>query len=218
MDETNQSKPGMPKWAKVLLVAAIVVTIGIVGLVVAGGIFMSGFRKDATDPAKIRALLNTIATVDDPLPAGFRYEMQIDLGIAGTKIVSLRHEPDGLHLILTSLPWTKSTASLEESINANASKVGSGVSENLPNSDNFKAETKGSETVAGKTFSYAIGTTKTKNGDEFPSLIGVFTPGDGKHVLMLTGAEGAKVKKDTDVAKQYNMQATDEFLHAIKKI
>jgi hypothetical protein len=216
MDETTQSKPGMPKWAKVLLTIGVVITIAIIGLVVAGGVFMSGFRKDAVDPAKIRALLNSMATVDDPLPPGFRYEMQIDLGVAGTKIVSMRHDPDGLHLILTSLPWTKSTASLEESINA--STVSSGVSNNLPNSDNFKASTKGTETIAGKTFSYAIGTTKTKNGDEFPSLIGVFTPGDGKHVIMLTGAESNTVKKDVDVAKQYNMQATDEFLHAIKKI
>ncbi len=210
MDEIKESKPGMPTWAKVLLVIGIVITVSVIGLVVAGGIFMSGVK----DPAKIRTVLNSMATVDDPLPPGFRYEMQMNFGVM--KIVSIRHDPDGLHLILTSLPWTKNTATLEESIEA--SKVSSGAGENLPSSENFHAATKGTETVAGKTFSYAIGSTKVKNGDEFPSLVGVFTPGDGKQVIMLTGAGNTVVKKDVDVAKQYNMQATDEFLHAIKKI
>jgi hypothetical protein len=237
--ESTAPKPGLPGWAKILIAIALFFLISIVVLVGACSFFFGEFQKKNTDPAVVQKIANTIVTIDEPLPAGFKWVVGLD--IFNLKMAAVNHTPDNLELILTSLPSGKNSNSLEENISS--SELNPALANATGTQSKFEAKVKGSETVANKQFVYAIGVVKDREGRDIPSLMGFFSPNDEGRAVMLVGVQegGAKRLKgnhpgqspattdkvpdkegkdatDADLVKAYNLEATKQFLHAIKKI
>jgi hypothetical protein len=248
--ESTARKSGLPVWAKFLLGLTLFFLFSIVVLVGAASIFFADFQKKNTDPTVVKKIANSIVTIDDPLPAGFSWVVGLD--IFGLKMAAVNHKPDNLELILTSLPSSKASNSLEDNISS--SEQNPALANATGTQSKFEAKVKGSEAVANKQFIYAIGVVKDRSGRDIPSLMGFFSPNDKGTSVMLVGVEesGAKVltavaadSKSDDKGKSsdkgslptnqltgkitkvgagsqnlingYNLEATKQFLHAIKK-
>jgi hypothetical protein len=227
-------KPGLPGWAKVLIGLALFFLISILVLAGACTYFISEFQKKNTDPAVVQKIANTIVTIDDPLPDGFKWAVGLD--IFSMKMAAAVHPVDSLQLILLSLPSSKTSGSLEENISS--SELNPALSNATGTQSRFESKVKGSEMVANKKFLYAIGTVKNRDGFDVPSLMGFFSPNDEGRAVMLVGVqelapkaaksklgEGTTSKPSSDsqtsaddLVKAYNLEATKKFLHAIKKI
>jgi len=241
--ESTAPKPGLPAWAKVLIGLAIFFLVSILVLVGGCTYFITEFQKNNTNPVFVKKVANTIATIDDPLPDGFQWAIGLDL--FSMKMAAAVHPSDSLQLILMSLPSSKNASSLEENINS--SELNPALANATGRQSKFEAKVKGSETVANKKFLYAIGSVKDKDGNDIPSLMGFFSPNDEGRAVMLVGVQERGAKKLTnsktavgsadkdklepmntsqsaadaassDLVKAYNLEATKQFLHAIKKI
>src|SRR5271156_5853826 len=165
-------KPGLPGWAKILLGLSIFFLVSVLVLIGACTYFIGEIERKNTDPAVVKKIANTIVTIDDPLPNGFKWVIGLD--ILSMKMAAVNHSPDNLELILTSLPSGKTSNSLEENISS--SELNPALANATGTQSKFEAKVKGSETVANKKFVYAIGTVKDREGHDIPSLMGFFSP------------------------------------------
>jgi hypothetical protein len=254
-------KPGLPGWAKILLGLSIFFLVSVLVLIGACTYFIGEIERKNTDPAVVKKIANTIVTIDDPLPNGFKWVIGLD--ILSMKMAAVNHSPDNLELILTSLPSGKTSNSLEENISS--SELNPALANATGTQSKFEAKVKGSETVANKKFVYAIGTVKDREGHDIPSLMGFFSPSDDGRAVMLVGVQEGRARKlsasdkpsegdkpgasdkpstggkspetapaneklepidaskgtdaaSSDLVKAYNLEATKQFLRAIKKI
>jgi len=240
--ERTAKTSGLPTWAKILLGITLLLLISGTILVAAFVFFFNDFQKHNTNPAVVRNIANSIATIEDPLPPGFKYAVGLDFSFL--KMAAVLHYPDNLELILTSLPSTKSDTTLEENISS--SMLNPALSNATGATSKFEASFKSSEQIANKKFIYAIGSVKDKEGRSIPALFGFFAPTEKGRVVMLVGLQGRAPRPITDsripshandthpasdtgisagpeepdsidAVKAFNMAATDNFLHAIKK-
>jgi hypothetical protein len=240
--ESTAKTPRFPTWAKVLLGIALLLAIAGIILIAALVLFFNDFQKHNTDPAVVKDIANSIAIIEDPLPPGYKYAVGLDFSLL--KMAAVLHYPDNLELILTSLPSTKSDTTLEDNISA--SMLNPALSNATGATSKFEASFKSSEQVANKKFIYAIGSVKDKEGRSIPALFGFFAPTENGRVVMLVGLQGRAPRPivdsripshasdthpppdtgssagpeepdSTDAVKAFNMAATENFLHAIKK-
>ncbi len=107
-----------------------------------------------------------------------------------------------MRLTLRGARINKRVATLKESLNA----IDSWEKASL---DRVDGATTCSEIVAGKTFTYETYTVTDEKGRVISRLRGVFLPSNSDSVMVLAGEINAA---------HYNMQSTEEFLHAIKRI
>lgn len=206
-DEVKEQEQGFPGWLKAtLIVAAIVVALSVV--LIAGCIM---FVTNMRNPAQTRELLNSFASVEEPLPSGFQY--QLGLNVMGNKIVVLTHAPDSLTLFFGSFT-DRDLKDPQEIINK--------ISSNGNGRSQFIVKQKGEETVGGRKMSYVIGDLVSSSGNthgggkavpggvSHPAMVGIFPPTADQKVTCLFGQA---VSGDT-----YNLDETNELLKAIKKI
>src|SRR5271165_4928280 len=70
---TTTAKPGMPTWAKVLIILGVVGVLLLSAIVVGVVVFVKYAQDQQSDPVNIKRLASQIGQFDDPLPAGFEY-------------------------------------------------------------------------------------------------------------------------------------------------
>jgi len=182
-------KPGLPGWAKILIGIAIFLMVSSFLLIGACTYLVNQFETKNIDPVVVKKIANSIVTLDDPLPPGFKWVVGLD--IFSMKMAAVNHAPDNLELILTSLPGGKNSSTLEDNISS--SQVNPALANATGTQSKFDAKVKGSITVANKQFLYALGVVKDRDGKEVPSLMGFFSPNEDGKVIMLVGVQGEAV-------------------------
>ncbi len=189
----------MPKWLKILLGILALGIITVVGLGIAGTMFLGDMMKKGSDPVEISKTVNTFATMPS-LPPGFEWVMGMDLSII--KFASAKHGDD-LNIIMGTIPL-ESGAENAEAIMAQLEQ------KQVTGSSDFQVGESGNETVGGETLAYKIGTAvDKKSGSRLPSMLGIITPKSwGKKAIFIFGTQVTGDK--------YDMTSTKQFLSAIQ--
>jgi hypothetical protein len=69
----NTTKPGMPTWAKALIILGVIGVLFIGAIVIGGVAFFKYAQDQQADPANIKRLASQVCEFQDPLPAGFEF-------------------------------------------------------------------------------------------------------------------------------------------------
>lgn len=200
-------KGGMPTWAKVL--------IGIVVFAIVGGIialvglvyFVQDTIKKAQDPAMIARTARSIADFAEPLPAGYRFELGLDL--FGVKTVTVEHDPDRQTLIFMTAPQKENmdAQALVNRLFAAGIKV---PTHPEAASGRFESEKlRGTDTVGGENMPYIVGTMTDKSGSKFEGMVGVVVSKARNKTIIVYGIQPGQ--------SGYNLETTRTFLRTIKR-
>jgi hypothetical protein len=98
-----EERKGLPLWAKILIGVVLFVGIGAVAIT---WIALSAFKdagKRAADPASTSKLAHEIVDIDEPLPAGWRYAMNVNMGEL-MRIATLHNADSTVVVNLTKYP------------------------------------------------------------------------------------------------------------------
>ncbi|MBY0550071.1 MAG: hypothetical protein K2W95_22540 [Candidatus Obscuribacterales bacterium] len=194
-------KPGLPLWAKSLVV--LVVTVVFVCIVSLTSLvnFSASIAKKARVPAYITSVMQAVAEMPSTLPDGFSYQTAAEIN--NYRFVSFLYKPDDSLLAFISMP-------VDAKLDDSALIVQELSSRGLPAvSDSFQVDKKGQESVAGHTMDYTIGKTMDRDGTGIGTMIGcIVDKGKNKQLLMY----GWSLKGDFDFA------VAKKLLDAIKSM
>ncbi len=201
---SEAKKGGLPSWAKILIGATVVVLVGVVALVVGVGLFFGNMVKQAQDPAAIARVARSIATFSEPLPAGYKFSMGID--IAGIKTVTVEHQPEKQMLIVMSFP-KKEKADPQTLVNELYER---GVNTPQASAKFQEVKTRGTEKVAGQQMPYIIGTMTDRVNNRFEGLVGCIVSPTRNETIFVYGIQPP--------GSPYNFDVTRGFLQTIKSL
>jgi len=205
----------MATWLKIVLIAGVLCVLGVVGLVVAGGMFFS----QMTSPDKVKEVASKFMVIDDPLPGGFKYTAGANIGTPFVVIMP----PDNKTLITffvdPTAPKTGTDISPEAAIDsiAKGETVAAAPGGSSSSTKKLTKTNRGNLQVGGQTMPYVIGHAE-KTGDTTDTANTFFgavkSPASGKIVYMMAqsadnSATAApitieKVKVLTDAIKSFN--------------
>jgi hypothetical protein len=182
----------MPMWGKILLGIVILGFLGVVGLGFAGYMFF----KDsfAVDPAKISTMAEDIATIQQPLPAGFKWSMGTDFKVMKMVIATA---PDQQSIILLSVPTAEKSAQDLLGDPSLSSSSGTTMTD---------IEKSGTTTVAGLPMEYRLGTIQKKDGSTAKGYMGAVVDKSKHKSMLLIGVQPHG---------EYNLPETEQFLRGI---
>jgi hypothetical protein len=201
---SEEGKGGLPTWAKVLIGLVIVVILGVGGLVVGGIVFFQNASKQWTDPVAIAKVSQSIADFPEPLPEGYKYLMGMDL--AGIKTVTVEHADDKQTIIIMSFP-KKDKTDAQTMVNELFEK---GVKTQQTQAKFEDVKSKGTETVAGLSMPYIIGTMTDNTGNKAEGMVGCIVSETKSETIFIYGMQPQ--------GAPYNLQATLQLLKSIKGI
>lgn len=195
---SQEIKKGLPTWAKVLIVLAVV---GIVGMIAAGvGIFFLVKDMVVQEPADIKRLAAQTMTLEEPLPSG--YTMNMGLNMFGLSALTVTHDGDQQMIMLISFPKaeTDPQATLKR-ISEQGIETGSGriVAQDV--------KQRGTEEVGGEAMNYLVGTMSDKSGPH-DGMVGLIVPKGKQKTIFIYAAQLNKMP--------YDFAVTQKFLKAIK--
>jgi hypothetical protein len=192
-----KQQPSLPFWAKFVIGGFVLIVIAVVGLLAVAAAFLADLQRNAHDPARMAAVAQKIAHIDDPLPGGFSYEAAVPV-FSWVSVVISHKEDNGLfYLVKMPNPNKVSAAKLAEQ----AAKQGPGGLRPL------NVTTSGKKVVGGQEMDFVQGTTIDPTGVAESEMVGVVVPpGVADSVLIIGLTKGDK----------YNQQASDQLLSAIK--
>src|SRR5262249_41794075 len=199
-------KGGLPTWAKVLI--GFVVFAIIAGIIAVGGIIylVQDTVKKAQDPAIIAQTAKSIADFSEPLPAGYKFALALDM--FGVKTVTVEHEPDKQTIIFMTAPQKEDTdpqALVNKLFEAGIKTPGQPEGA----SGRFEQEKlRGTETVGGEAMPYIVGSMADKSGTKLEGMVGaIVSKAKGKTVIVYGIQPGAA---------GYDMETTKKLLQTIK--
>lgn len=201
-----RNQRGLATWVKVLIGVMVIGTITIIGIITASVFFFGSAMKDMMDPAKVKATVESIAKFEDPLPAGWKFGMGLNL--LGTSVGVVTNEKEKLTITLLKLPRPKEVTS--EAV------VGEYAEKGIPNVSGIDADKtsapltvkeKGKITVAGEEMSFVSGVSE-RGGTKFSQFIGSVLPKTEPSVIIIQG-----VCMDSET---YKIDQTKKLLSAIK--
>lgn len=199
-------KTGLPTWAKVLIgmvvFAIISGIIAVVGLVY----FVQDTVKKAQDPAVIAKTAREIAEFTEPLPAGYKFALALDM--FGVKTVTVEHDSDKQTLIFMTAPP-------KEDMDANAlvtklfeAGIKAPTHPEAAGGRFDKEKSRGTETVGGEPMPYIVGTMSDKSGSKFEGLVGAIVSKPKHKTVIVYGIQPGD--------QGYNMETTRTLLKTIK--
>jgi hypothetical protein len=195
-------------WSKWALIAGLVLVLGFILGATTLLYFIAKFQNDSADPAYVMRVAHSLAEMDQSLPAAFRYGSAFEF--LGSQMITLTHSPDGLSLILGSVPISKNYESADEIMDS-LLKVGVlGFVPSQSSSHRSPQVERGSEFVAGKKLTYLLGSSVDRTGKKSQAFIGIFPVNQAGKAVFVYGAN--------KYSPEYNLAATREFLHHIKHI
>jgi hypothetical protein len=200
----GEKKGGLPTWAKVVIGLVVVVILGVGGLIVGGIVFFQSVVKQSQDPVAMARVARAIAQFPDPLPAGYKLTMGIDL--AGVKTVTVEHEADKQLLIMMSFP-KKDKRDAQSIVNE---LYEHGVQTPQASAKFQEVKSKGTEQVAGQDMPYISGVMTDSTGTKFEGLVACIVSKDKDETIFIYGIQ--------QPGAPYNLEATMTFLKAIKSI
>lgn len=194
-------KPGLPLWAKSLVVLVVTVFfVCIVSLTLLVN-FSANIAKKAREPAYIAEVMQSTAQMPSTLPDGFSYQTAAE--ISNYRFVSFLYKPDDSLMAFITMPVDAKLDDSAQIVQVLSSRGLPGVSES------FQVSKKGQESVAGHTMDYIIGKTMDSEGTGIGTMIGcIVDKGKNKQFLMY----GWSLKGDFDFA------VAKKLLDAIKSI
>ncbi len=206
---------GMATWLKIVLIAGVLCVLGVVGLVVAGGMFFS----QMTSPDKIKEVASKFMVIDDPLPGGFKYTAGANIGTPFVVITPPDAKTIVTFFVDPSAAPAGTTATPETAIDgiAKGESVAAAPGGASSAAKRLTKTTRGSLQVGGQAMPYVIGHTEkaTDTTDIANTFFGaVKSPTTGKIVYMMAQSADAsasaapitieKVKVLTDAIKSFN--------------
>jgi hypothetical protein len=203
-----RNQKGLATWVKVLIGVMVIGTISIVGIIGAGVYFIGSSVKDLQDPAKIKATINSIAQFQDPLPAGWKFGMGLNV-FGMTSVAQITNEKAKLNIMLLKLPRGGKDATSEVVLNEYAEK-------GIPNVSGASSDTssaplsikdKGKFTVAGEEVNFVSGESE-RGSEKFSQFIGMVAPKSNSSTILI---QGTCLGSDS-----YNLEETKKLLSAIK--
>lgn len=196
----QKAQPTLPLWAKAVIAAFLLLCVLAIGSLLVGASFMADFIRNARNPSRMAAVAQHIVRIDNPLPAGFSYEVAIPpVPLVGWVSVVLSHAADHTVFYLVKMP-NPNRVSAKKLVDQ-AAKQGPG------NMQPLTVASQGQQVVAGEEMQYVMGATTSPTGTAEQEMIGVIVPkGKTNSVLVVGLTPGEK----------YNMEATDQLLAAIK--
>lgn len=186
---------GLPSWAKILLLFFVAIVLLLLAGSTIAVFWLAKLQKNITDPAAMSATLSQIADFQQPLPASFKMQMGIPLGIVNG--VTLEHEPD--HQLFTFLKIPSEGHSAQELLNAQAAPGAQAAG-------SLTVKFHGSEPVAGESMLYVVEEAKTETGTTEQYLFGVISPKNSNEAILLTARTSGKI----------DMAQTRELLSTIR--
>lgn len=206
----TRNQKGLATWVKVLLAVVALGFVVLVGLGIAGFMFVTDLSKKATKPEYVKEVTQTIAKIDE-LPSGFKYQMGIDA--MGMSIVALLNEDEKLSVMLMKLPQAPGAEKPDQIVDKYAERgvptVGmpSGGGQGTGGASPMQIKDKGKLTVGGEEMPYAIGESEIK-GTKVAQLIGCVVPKAGNKTVLFIG--------QTLDGSPYKMEPTKQLLSSIK--
>ncbi len=201
---SEESKGGLPTWAKVLIGLVVVVILAVGGLVVGGIVFFQNASKQWSDPVAINKVAQSIAAFPAPLPEGYKYLMGMDL--AGIKTVTVEHADDKQAIIIMSFP-KKDKTDAQTMVNELYEK---GVKTQQTQAKFEDVKSKGTEMVAGLSMPYIIGTMTDNTGKKAEGMVGCLVSETKAETIFIYGLQPP--------GAPYNLKATLTLLQSIKGI
>jgi hypothetical protein len=202
-----RNQKGLATWVKILIAVMVIGTISIVGIITAGFFFFGSAMKDMQDPAKVKANVESIAKFEDPLPAGWKFG--IALNMFGTSVGVLTNEKEKLSITLLKLPRGGKEVTSDAIVGEYAEK-------GIPNVSGVDADKssapvtikdKGKLTVGGEEMTFVSGVSE-RGGKTFSQFIGSVIPKSNPSVIIVQG-----ICFDSET---YKMEQTKKLLSAIK--
>ena len=203
---SEAKKGGLPTWAKVLiglvLVGVIVFIIGVVGLIW----FFQKTVKEAQDPAAIAKTAKEVARFPDPLPEGYKYTFALPL--AGINTVSVEHEPSKQMIMFISYPQVEKSSPQELVDKVYQAGIQTPGQSDIKGGKIEDIKSRGTETVAGETMPYIVGTLTDKSGTKFEGMVGCLVSPAEKKTVFIYGMQ--------PTGGDYKLDATMDLLKQIK--
>jgi hypothetical protein len=195
----NEKRGGLPLWAKIVIAAVILFFVGGATLVIGGAMFFGNMAKHMADPAYAAQVISKIADVQNPLPAGVKYQGAMEIAEIPMVLIQV-----GDNTVLTLMKYpSKQGMTAEQFAQEMAEK---GTPSPGQASSRITVTSKGKQNVGGEEMAYVLGNTSAR-GKDVPALIGGVVPkGKDKTVLIMGQTNGAA----------YDMAGTEKFLGAIK--
>lgn len=206
----------MATWLKIVLIAGVLCVLGVVGLVVAGGMFFS----QMTSPDKIKEVASKFMVIDDPLPGGFKYTAGANIGTPFVVITPPDAKTIVTFFVDPSVAPAGTTATPEAAIDgiAKGESVAAAPGGASSAAKKLTKTTRGSVQVGGQAMPYVIGHAEKASGDTSDIANTFFgavkSPTTGKIVYMMAQSADAspsaapitieKVKVLTDAIKSFN--------------
>jgi hypothetical protein len=202
-----RNQKGLATWVKVLIGVMVIGTISIIGIITAGVFFFGSAMKDMMDPQKVKSTVDSIAKFEDPLPAGWKFGM--GLNMFGTSVGVVTNENEKLTITLLKLPRGGKEVTSDVIVGEYAEK-------GIPNISGMDADKtsapltvkdKGKLTVGGEEMTFVSGVSE-RGGKTFSQFIGSLIPKSNPSVIIIQG-----VCFDSET---YKMEQTKKLLSAIK--
>lgn len=148
-----EERKGMPLWAKILIGVFLFCAVGAVAMVWISANALKEIGKHAADPADTARLVHKMVDIDEPLPAGWRYAMNVNMG--SVMSIATMHNSDSTVVVnLTKYP----NKLAREVANGQARGAGMTVQE------------EGEEPLAGKPIKYLRGTGSLRRRPTFEQI------------------------------------------------
>lgn len=202
-----RNQKGLATWVKVLIGVMVIGTISIVGIIGAGVFFAGSAMKDMMDPAKVKATVDTIAKFEDPLPAGWKYGMALNL--LGTSVGVVTNEKEKLNVTLLKLPRAGKEMTTEVILGEYADKGVPNISGMDPEKSSapLSVTDKGKLTVGGEEMAFVSGESN-RGSTKFSQFIGCVMPKANHSVIIIQGVSLESEK--------FKLEPTKKLLSAIK--
>lgn len=189
----------LPFWAKLTSCLVVGGYVTAVIVITQGLAYMIDTSRRAGDPVYIAQVLNSICDMSE-WPEGFHCELAVNL-FNVQNMITVNHKADGTSLLLGTMPPEPALSDPQKLVDTLAGRGNPYVFRE------FKVDKAGAEIVAGQKFEYVMGPARDRDGRSGSGLIGCAMPQGKKKVVVLYGFTPAR---------SYNLDATKQFLHAIK--
>jgi hypothetical protein len=162
---TRSYRGAMPLWLKIVLG---VFVLGVVCVIALVGVLMN-YGKNMMDSGRGATTMQEIAKFDEPLPAGWAYVMNFNIG--PMKLVSMANKHNGT--IINFIETSQGSAESPEKMLERAGTHGQ-----------MEQATPGEQTVGGLKMNYVRGVMKTKANRKLNAQNGLVQTPSGKTVLI----------------------------------
>lgn len=203
----SRNQRGLATWVKVLIGVMIIGTISFIILIAGGVYFIGGAMKQMGDPAQVKANAESIAKFAEPLPAGWKFT--VALNMFGTSIAVVNNEKEDLQITFLKLPRSDKDMDANAIVDSYAEKGVPSMQGADPQKTSAKVNIKdrGKLTIGGEEMNYATGSSE-RGSEKFSQLIGCIMPKGSKQAVIVQG-----VSLGTE---EYKLEQTKTLLNSIK--